>query len=285
MSRGLLAQSSCCFFCRLHRVHNARSGEEEKLLVCPRSNLSPDIIICFISSNVHEQFLRSKFLVMKAATSFLALLSGIVSAATGFLAVPALTSIMDQTCNNDGFWAEMAGTIGIVFFAPLFGILVAVLHYRNWNRWSRRRRIMQTLGYLAVNIMVFFGLFVVRAVAFQICLQQQDREVVSPNPRPTGDVSESSIDEQFLEHRDVLRNHIRKFWDWDSKEIFRVILLIETNRKGQLEKVSRETSSGNEAFDQSVITAINKASPFPAAPPDVASKFAKIRMDFTNAEE
>lgn len=86
-------------------------------------------------------------------------------------------------------------------------------------------------------------------------------------------------------YRNALQKHVKAGWHWlggTEKLVARVSVYILPN--GEVQKVEIAQSSGNSNFDDSVVRAVLKASPVPAAPESIYPDFAKVGFAFDSTE-
>lgn len=86
---------------------------------------------------------------------------------------------------------------------------------------------------------------------------------------------------EFFVYRDILMAHIKSTWKWHDVSaalIAQVELDIESD--GRITRAVLANSSGNKEYDESVMRAINGASPVPAPPENVYHFFKRVRLTF-----
>ncbi len=90
---------------------------------------------------------------------------------------------------------------------------------------------------------------------------------------------------EFIAYRNALEKHIKSGWHWiasNEKLVAQVVFNIDT--QGNITNARITASSGMVAFDESVIRAINKASPVPTPPETVYDQFKSVRITFDSKE-
>lgn len=81
---------------------------------------------------------------------------------------------------------------------------------------------------------------------------------------------------EFFKYRDLLLARIKEAWRWyDVNAAFITQIAFELAPDGTARNVRVVRSSGNSTFDESVVRAVMKASPFPAPPVSVYEKYFK----------
>lgn len=81
---------------------------------------------------------------------------------------------------------------------------------------------------------------------------------------------------EFFRYRDLLLARIKESWRWyDVNANFITQIAFELQPDGTARNVRVVKGSGNPTFDESVIRAVMKASPFPAPPESVYTKYFK----------
>ncbi len=81
---------------------------------------------------------------------------------------------------------------------------------------------------------------------------------------------------EFFKYRDLLLARIKEAWRWyDVNASFITQIAFELAPDGTARNVRVVRSSGNATFDESVVRAVMKASPFPAPPVSVYAKYFK----------
>lgn len=103
------------------------------------------------------------------------------------------------------------------------------------------------------------------------------------NPAAGGGAARANLEEKYSAYYGVLRDKVQENWIYpqglkDNK--ISVIVSIKIERSGKLLEVSVEKSSGNKAFDASLLTAIKKAAPFPPLPVDLEGSFLETGLRF-----
>lgn len=91
---------------------------------------------------------------------------------------------------------------------------------------------------------------------------------------------------EFVAYRNALENHIKSGWRWlPGPQRYKAVALVSILPTGIIQDVRIAESSGNPSFDDSVLRAVQKASPVPAAPPQLYEQFFReIRITFDSQE-
>ena len=90
---------------------------------------------------------------------------------------------------------------------------------------------------------------------------------------------------EFFIYRDLLKNHIKKGWNWyDQNATLSTVISFRVSPDGALSDINIDTGSGNRNYDESVLRAVEKASPAPVPPAKVYEFFKEVRMTFTPGE-
>jgi TolA protein len=91
--------------------------------------------------------------------------------------------------------------------------------------------------------------------------------------------SKSALPPEASAYGKILSRRIKESWDWKDKTAPLVTTAkFEIGHDGTLGSVSIERSSGNSEFDESVLAAIRKATPFPAPPKEYYHYFKVVRI-------
>ncbi len=83
-------------------------------------------------------------------------------------------------------------------------------------------------------------------------------------------------------YSDELLNHIRSFWnlpEWLAEGNFNASVVLVINNRGGIISKSFIRKSGNELFDQYVVSTLDKALPLPAPPAELTSKLSTTGME------
>lgn len=90
---------------------------------------------------------------------------------------------------------------------------------------------------------------------------------------------------EFFQYYRLLEYRIKEGWRWHDRNAPLVAQVeIAIARDGTLESVQVVASSGNRAFDDSVLRAVRKASPVPPPPASVYQYFERVRVTFDPRE-
>jgi colicin import membrane protein len=88
-----------------------------------------------------------------------------------------------------------------------------------------------------------------------------------------------------LSYSNALQHHVKQGWHWlNSSEHLVTKVEVWILPDGRIENVNIIQKSGNENFDDSVVRAVFKASPVPAAPEALYSEFKDVIFTFDSAE-
>jgi colicin import membrane protein len=86
---------------------------------------------------------------------------------------------------------------------------------------------------------------------------------------------------EFVAYRNALERHIKGGWHWiTGADRLIAQVLVNIDKDGKITSATIVVSSGSVPFDESVLRAIRKASPVPAAPEHLYEQFKSIRMTF-----
>lgn len=103
------------------------------------------------------------------------------------------------------------------------------------------------------------------------------------NPAAGGGAARANLEERYSAYYGVLRDKVQENWIYPQglkDNRISVIVSIKIERGGKLLEVSVEKSSGNRAFDDSLLKAIKKAAPFPPLPVDLEGSFLETGLRF-----
>jgi len=82
-----------------------------------------------------------------------------------------------------------------------------------------------------------------------------------------------------------LQQHVKSGWRWlAAREKLRCSVLVDILPDGRIRSVNISQSSGNSNFDESVLRAVRKANPVPAAPVGIYQDFKQVRFWFDSSE-
>lgn len=88
---------------------------------------------------------------------------------------------------------------------------------------------------------------------------------------------------EFVAYRNELERHIKSGWHWFSRSVeLEAQVLITILPSGAIQDANIVSGSGNRNFDDSVLRAVYKASPVPAAPERVYEHFRSVRITFNS---
>jgi len=86
-------------------------------------------------------------------------------------------------------------------------------------------------------------------------------------------------------YANALQQHVKSGWRWlAAREKLRALVLVEIFPDGRIKSVEISKSSGNRNFDDSVLRAVKKANPVPAAPATIYNDFKTVRFWFDSSE-
>jgi colicin import membrane protein len=86
---------------------------------------------------------------------------------------------------------------------------------------------------------------------------------------------------EFLAYRNLLKDYIKRGWHvLPGQERLAAKVRIRISPSGVIQGASITKSSGNSQFDDSVLRAVTKASPVPAAPKSIYSSFSNVTITF-----
>lgn len=90
---------------------------------------------------------------------------------------------------------------------------------------------------------------------------------------------------EFIAYRNALESHIKSGWHWvRGNKRLQVQVVMRILPEGALTGIELVESSGNAAFDDSVLRAVYKASPVPVPPESVYEHFRFLRITFDSHE-
>jgi TonB family protein len=109
---------------------------------------------------------------------------------------------------------------------------------------------------------------------------QEARAAQSP---ATGGSSKASLEKKYSAYYGVLKERVDSVWQFPEglkDNNISVIVSVKIARTGKLLDVSVEKSSGDHAFDASLLKAVRKAAPFPPLPVDLEGNFLETGLRF-----
>lgn len=120
-------------------------------------------------------------------------------------------------------------------------------------------------------------------------IQKKVKQREAPSDRNTPAAGSGALGEKNL-YFSVIRNKVMQGWVIPENLIedvynLEAIVNFTIYSDGHISGVYLEESSGNEYFDESVIRAIKKASPFPPLPPSIRKKSIEIGIRFRPEEK
>lgn len=103
------------------------------------------------------------------------------------------------------------------------------------------------------------------------------------NPATGGGAPRASLEEKYSAYYGLLRDKVQENWIYPQglkDNRISIIVSMKIARNGKLLDANVEKSSGNKAFDDSLLKAIRKAAPFPALPADLEGSFLETGLRF-----
>lgn len=100
---------------------------------------------------------------------------------------------------------------------------------------------------------------------------------------PAGGSAKADLEKKYSVYYGVLRDKVQDNWIYPEglkDGAISVIVSIKIARTGKLLDVSVEKSSGDQAFDASLLKAVKKAAPFPPLPIDLEGSFLETGLRF-----
>ncbi len=86
-------------------------------------------------------------------------------------------------------------------------------------------------------------------------------------------------------YANALQQHVKSGWRWlAARDKLRALVLVEILPDGRIRSVEIAQSSGNKNFDDSILRAVKKANPVPAAPATIYNDFRTVRFWFDSSE-
>lgn len=86
---------------------------------------------------------------------------------------------------------------------------------------------------------------------------------------------------EFVAYMNSLQEHVKSGWRWLSgRDRLICIVVVDILPDGKIRNVTVSKSSGNSTFDDSVVRAIRKSDPVPAAPADLYKDFKSVSFKF-----
>lgn len=100
---------------------------------------------------------------------------------------------------------------------------------------------------------------------------------------PAGGSAKADLERKYPAYYGVIRDKVQDNWIYPEglkDDKISVIVSIKIARTGKLLDVSVEKSSGDKAFDASLLKAVKKAAPFPPLPVDLEGSFLETGLRF-----
>ena len=105
----------------------------------------------------------------------------------------------------------------------------------------------------------------------------------SPAANAAGGAARADLEKKYPAFYGVIRDKVQENWIYPQglkDNRISVIVSIKIARTGKLLDVAVEKSSGNQAFDSSLLNAVRKAAPFPPLPVDMEGSFLETGLRF-----
>jgi TonB family protein len=109
------------------------------------------------------------------------------------------------------------------------------------------------------------------------------RPQTSTAQNPAGGAAKADLERKYPAYYGVIRDKVQDSWIYPEglkDDKISVIVSIKIARTGKLLDVSVEKSSGDQAFDASLLKAVKKAAPFPPLPVDLEGSFLETGLRF-----
>lgn len=100
---------------------------------------------------------------------------------------------------------------------------------------------------------------------------------------PAGGAPKANLETKYPAYYGLLRDKVQENWIYPEglkDDRISVIVSIKIARTGKLLDVAVEKSSGDQAFDSSLLKAVRKAAPFPPLPVDMEGSFLETGLRF-----
>ncbi len=95
----------------------------------------------------------------------------------------------------------------------------------------------------------------------------------------------ASLRPEALAYSQSLKARVKSGWQWEKGGDPRSAQVrVKISPDGRIDEVRVEKSSGDKAFDESVVSSVKNASPVPTAPQELYSQFKDIRFTFDSRE-
>lgn len=110
-----------------------------------------------------------------------------------------------------------------------------------------------------------------------------NRQVQPFQPKASGGASRSTMDNRYAAYLSLISSRVQEEWGvLDELKNYRseIIVAVKIGRAGNLIDLRIEKSSGNARFDESLLKAVKKASPFPPLPQDFKESFMETGFRF-----
>jgi len=99
---------------------------------------------------------------------------------------------------------------------------------------------------------------------------------------PAGGAPKVDLEKKYPAYYGLLKERINENWSYPErvKDNIEILVSLKIARTGKLLDVSIDKSSGNQAFDDSLLKAVKKAAPFPPLPVDMEENPLDIGLRF-----
>lgn len=101
-------------------------------------------------------------------------------------------------------------------------------------------------------------------------------------------ISENDLDLNSTDYSNyikLLQNKIKSHWTWPERtEVLQAKIYIEIETDGRISKLELEETSGNQSFDNSMISTINNANPFPKPPANFYESVKRMHLVFDSRD-
>lgn len=104
----------------------------------------------------------------------------------------------------------------------------------------------------------------------------------SPAANAAGGAARADLEKKYPAYFGTIKSYVDENWQYPMgvNDSIEIIVSVKIARTGKLLDVSVEKSSGDKAFDASLLKAIKKAAPFPPLPVDMEGSFLETGLRF-----
>ena len=104
----------------------------------------------------------------------------------------------------------------------------------------------------------------------------------SPAANAPGGAARADLEKKYPAYFGIIKSYVDENWQYPMgvNNSIEIIVSVKIARTGKLLDVSVEKSSGDKAFDASLLKAIKKAAPFPPLPVDMEGSFLETGLRF-----